>query len=386
MCGIVGIMGDLDWRQSKAFEDMLKMDVLRGEDSTGVAFVGKKKVVVVKDIVLPNDLIDSAEYTKAHNPTQQRAVLGHNRYATKGLISEENAHPFRHGAITLVHNGTVHATHHFPDHKEFDTDSETITNSIDKIGIDETWTKLDGAAAILYWDNRAKTLNVITNGKREIFVGNSEDFKQIYIASEVWMIKAALDRRNIDAAITWHPKDNYLFTFKWSNKNNKLEWSGRRLKEFVRPVYFSQRAINYKRNFGRDHVLGAKEPLYSDGEHEYYGYDQFGGLGYHYPRQEAGRPLVPITKKEKPLTVVELFEKPKQSILSLNPSRNIYTKEVTKAVFKKKYALCDFCFETTQGQYETSVIIDSKLVACETCVKGFELNGLSLIEYANIGE
>ena len=36
-----------------------------------------------------------------------RAVVGHNRSATRGGITTETAHQFQEGPITIVHNGTL---------------------------------------------------------------------------------------------------------------------------------------------------------------------------------------------------------------------------------------------------------------------------------------
>ena len=37
MCGIVGVFGKASFRNFNMFEIMLKLDVIRGEDSTGIA-------------------------------------------------------------------------------------------------------------------------------------------------------------------------------------------------------------------------------------------------------------------------------------------------------------------------------------------------------------
>ena len=40
MCGLVGVLGEaLPEKAKKAFYDLLYLDVLRGEDSTGVAII-----------------------------------------------------------------------------------------------------------------------------------------------------------------------------------------------------------------------------------------------------------------------------------------------------------------------------------------------------------
>ena len=94
MCGLVGVMGLLTFREEQVFADLLMVDSIRGLDSTGVAVVNHdKQLNVLKGTVLPQVLLDSEEY-KELVKKKLRAMLGHNRSATMGNISAKNAHPF----------------------------------------------------------------------------------------------------------------------------------------------------------------------------------------------------------------------------------------------------------------------------------------------------
>ena len=44
MCGLVGVAGDINNKFEKLFKVLLQIDVIRGADSTGVAFVNNSNV------------------------------------------------------------------------------------------------------------------------------------------------------------------------------------------------------------------------------------------------------------------------------------------------------------------------------------------------------
>ncbi|MCS5737398.1 class II glutamine amidotransferase, partial [Herbiconiux daphne] len=83
-----------------------------------------------------------------------------------GEVVDRNAHPFQHGSITLVHNGTLDNQSLLPDHQKFAVDSENIAYSIDKIGIEETIKKLNGKFTLVWFDAKDQTLNFIRNKDR----------------------------------------------------------------------------------------------------------------------------------------------------------------------------------------------------------------------------
>lgn len=187
MCGIVFAGGNLlTARDVEFFATLLYMDVVRGEHSTGVfagyGFYDKspfqvhiRKAAVPADIFLRTpSLWNEVKELKYPSPSNKTIMLsktpkflvGHNRYATMGEINDKNAHPFQHGAITLVHNGTLDNQSLLPDHTKFAVDSENIAHSINLIGIEETIKKLNGKFTLVWHDARDQTLNFIRNKDR----------------------------------------------------------------------------------------------------------------------------------------------------------------------------------------------------------------------------
>src|SRR5690554_6598577 len=107
MCGIVGIISNKGYanvnERKKLFQQMLFVDALRGEHSTGMFLVDKKGVEVdyVKRAMHATDFLELPAVNKLINDLGSRTfVVGHNRFATQGKINNINAHPFVHGKIT----------------------------------------------------------------------------------------------------------------------------------------------------------------------------------------------------------------------------------------------------------------------------------------------
>src|SRR6266852_5194032 len=113
MCGIVGIIckdkKGLFAFDREIFEEALIADSIRGLDSTGVFGVSmENEIHLVKQAIDPITFFKSQAYKEWGNKVPRfRAIVGHNRKATTGTITSQNAHPFREGNIVLVHNGFV---------------------------------------------------------------------------------------------------------------------------------------------------------------------------------------------------------------------------------------------------------------------------------------
>jgi hypothetical protein len=241
MCGIVGFFGKLNKARLDAFEEMFLMDVVRGTDSVGVAVIRKDDVEVVKDCVWPEELINSEEYYEAivnRKYSDVVGLIGHNRFATRGGRNVKNAHPFQHGSITMVHNGTTWPWRLPAPPGKFDTDSEVICHGINEWGIQKAWPCIDGPATLVFWNNETKKLNVVTNGERPFYFLYLKGLEGMMFASEPWMLHAACIRFNIKVApeIADHfylIKDTlYEFSF----EKGKIEMNSSKLTPFREPV------------------------------------------------------------------------------------------------------------------------------------------------------
>lgn len=196
MCGLVGIAGNLEFKDEAILKKLLLADFIRGSDSTGLAAIRRTNgVQIVKMASHPIDLFDTKRYGTVATAASSCALIGHNRAATKGAVNAVNAHPFEYDHITGVHNGTLEGLAWYDLKKmidvETDVDSQAVFASFAKNGIQETVDVLNGAWAFVWWDRSDKTLNFLRNDKRPFWYGVTEDRKKIYWASEHPMLSFA---------------------------------------------------------------------------------------------------------------------------------------------------------------------------------------------------
>ena len=199
MCGHVGMAGVLTPQDEKAFHNMLIMDSVRGVDSTGVAVIhrGEAGHHIAKGIGDPYRLMDRKSYDKSFIGFQ-RAIIGHNRYATQGAVNDRNAHPYEFTSLIGAHNGTLTNKWQLADARDFTVDSENLYHHIETKGLEDLMTIVLGAWALVWWDKEAETINLLRNKERTLFVSYSPDGKKMYWASEAWMLEGALSRNNLE--------------------------------------------------------------------------------------------------------------------------------------------------------------------------------------------
>ena len=197
MCGLVGVAGWIGVKEEKVFKNMLILDSLRGDDSTGIASVlSNNEVEVAKELGDPWNLFASPDYTKLFKYLS-RCLIGHNRYATVGGVSRDTAHPFQFKHITGVHNGTLKSKYRLRDGHKFKVDSEALYNHMEEKGIDDLMENMEGAYSLVWWDKRTENLNFLRNKERPMWMTFSKDNKTLFWASEPWMITAACERNGI---------------------------------------------------------------------------------------------------------------------------------------------------------------------------------------------
>jgi hypothetical protein len=199
MCGLVGVInklknGFLD-RQIAAFENLLYVDAVRGEDSTGAFCVNNLgNVFIAKEAEDSNHFLKQQEWkdvrAKAYN--NGWALIGHNRKATRGSITDDNAHPFWvQDKLVLVHNGSL-----IGDHKKLAdvaVDSEAIAHTLaNEPDVEKALQKINGAYALIWYDVQNKKMNVIRNKERPLFWIETDN--AFYFASESAMLYFALWR------------------------------------------------------------------------------------------------------------------------------------------------------------------------------------------------
>lgn len=208
MCGLVGIAGSLEYKDEKTMQRMLLLDYFRGTDSTGFASVTlSDQHSLVKVASHPLDLFDMTRFKSALNGATSKVFIGHNRAATRGLVSAVNAHPYliEDGDEFLIgaHNGTLkYADHTMLEdtvNETFGTDSNALFAAISAYGpkevipeLEEGLTATDGAWALTWYDSEEDAMFFLRNRHRPLWYAFTEDKKKLFWASEWHMIEAAV--------------------------------------------------------------------------------------------------------------------------------------------------------------------------------------------------
>lgn len=214
------------------------MDTLRGEDSTGVFYVNNdENVGWLKHVTPGYTFVESKAFKDILIRSRNLVVAGHNRKATKGEVNVDNAHPFSHGDITLMHNGTLKTIHPLPLLK-YDTDSEHICHALSQVSPEnakDVIEKINGAFALVWWDNRDKTLNFIRNNDRTLFVsfesGTNKKAVTMYWASDRNMLKTATHRH-----YTYEEPESFVYMthYKYSLSGMNIELVSKNVyKEYI---------------------------------------------------------------------------------------------------------------------------------------------------------
>ena len=231
MCGIVGfIAGNSGNSLDKELfmRQALIADTLRGEDSTGIFTVlrnpNKKKESVswYKAVMDGYSFVASKDYDEFLGFNEVGSLMcavGHNRAATIGGVSMDTAHPFQEGPITLVHNGTLQSTSTLPqDQTETGAhnDSHTVAKNLAAVAPDkahEIVGRLDGAYALVWYDERTESLSIVRNNARPMSLGYSPQTQTIYFASEPHMLRWLDMRINLGINKIYGLKSHKLMTF-----------------------------------------------------------------------------------------------------------------------------------------------------------------------------
>ncbi len=275
MCGLSGVAGYVTDSEKKAMVDLLTMNIVRGIDSTGIAGIHRddsKDFSVVRALGTPyGDGIESHGLFNLMSferllKQPMRALIGHNRAATKGSVTVRNAHPFKFSNIVGAHNGTLHYScmkklKEINQGIEYDTDSESLFAAINLVGAREVIPVLEGAWALVWFDKRDQTLNFLRNSERTLHYIFDESEKVLAWSSDFSPLIYACNRQKISIG-TKKAKlfpENQWFKFVLPKVAEK----------FADPVQEELKGFEYiyksNRSFWQDNNHSAHEGYWSNG-------------------------------------------------------------------------------------------------------------------------
>ena len=188
MCGIVGYVG---FRKAlPVLIQGLKRLEYRGYDSAGIAVLKKDNLIVRKKQGKLSVLIDDLK----NSPLTGNSGIGHTRWATHGVPSKKNAHPFLDCSekIAVIHNGIIEnhmelKTQLLQENHRFtsDTDTEVLVHLVEKFykgdledAVRESLKLVHGsyAIAVIHADEKNKIVAARCESPLVIGIGNGENF------------------------------------------------------------------------------------------------------------------------------------------------------------------------------------------------------------------
>lgn len=223
MCGIWGGMSSANVNKISDFTKFAYAaalcGTLRGTHSTGIVLVDNKGEVITHKSPVPGGVFVETKEGREHIDlaSESKVFFGHNRHATVGKIEYSTAHPFTHGHITLVHNGSVHG--YLSDLRKYlegynpVNDSDAIAYALSVGDRVEVLESITGAYALVWWDAKEKRLYIARNSQRPLHVAFTTTHR-MYWASEAEMLHWLLFReKELNGAEINFFEPGYLYSF-----------------------------------------------------------------------------------------------------------------------------------------------------------------------------
>lgn len=224
MCGIIGMVSSAALgftnTHSKVFSNLLWTNTLRGDDSTGVFGVESTgNVEYLKSTGDAAALMKTKEFDEFDTSIYRdfQMVVGHNRKATRGMVTDENAHPFVEDTMILVHNGTL-TNHAMLTDEYISVDSKAILMHMKEHGYEETLKTIQGAFTLVWYDTKDKTLRAIRNEERPLFIAST--IGAWFFASEKEMLQFILGREGVDIVEMTNCKPGTMYSWNVDDIDN----------------------------------------------------------------------------------------------------------------------------------------------------------------------
>ncbi|WP_417844226.1 glutamine--fructose-6-phosphate transaminase (isomerizing) [Thalassospira sp.] len=171
MCGIIGIIGK-DSVSERILEGLKRLEY-RGYDSAGIATLINGNIERRR---AEGKLVNLSQRLQ-EQPLGGDVGIGHTRWATHGVPTENNAHPHTDGKVAVVHNGIIE---NFRDLKaeltargrvfESDTDTEVIVHLVSDF-LDQGKSPREAVQATLHRIEGAFALVIVVAGHHDVIFG-----------------------------------------------------------------------------------------------------------------------------------------------------------------------------------------------------------------------
>ncbi len=201
MCGIIGVVTKEKEVLAPVLIAALSRLEYRGYDSAGIAIADNRKLEILKCVGAPSEHLYAKDIEDNGKGKEVRIGIGHNRWATHGKPTINNAHPHTDSKkrVAVVHNGTILNYDVLRSELEkkgvvfvSETDTEVIPQLIASY-LDEgntmesaflkTLERLEGAFGIVAFDAEDDTALYVAKEGSPIVIGITDD--TYYVASSI---------------------------------------------------------------------------------------------------------------------------------------------------------------------------------------------------------
>ena len=254
MCGIISYFSN-ETKYSRALSQVISnalwIDSIRGDNSTGIIYGTEEGPEWYKKAMAGWDFVQ-LDYVQSvlSDLNNVPYFIGHNRAATKGKVNTANAHPFEHGDIIGVHNGTV-LNQHALSKGNHQVDSDALFAGISEDGASIVLPKVNGAFNLLWHDKADNTIHVCRNSERPYTFAKIKDHEALIGMSEGPMLQWLVGKFGLEVEYTWQPKANREYVF---DVDGDMVKPVRKLDhaEYTAPIV---RNYNYNSNYDKNYPI-----------------------------------------------------------------------------------------------------------------------------------
>lgn len=230
MCGLAGVAGNIGKGDANVFTQLLYLSAFRGIDSTGIAVrsYDSREFRITKQLGAAFEFLDRMSVKSTINDANA-LMIGHCRSKTVGEVNKNNAQPFEFDNVVGTHNGTLSysSKNRLGGPQSLSTDSMALYFQMDKQIRDGANDPLRGvldmceegdAAALVWVDKKANTLNFYRNPKRPLHYTFNAKGDVLYWASEPGMLYLVLNRNTVAFKKVHELPENLHITFQLPEK------------------------------------------------------------------------------------------------------------------------------------------------------------------------
>lgn len=255
MCGLYGMMGPEFTVQDLGFiNNLAYVSGLRGLDSAGLlqGIVRKNNHPRWPKTTYTVEKVngDISYFMWYHSTAKEgdREILnsvtdnfmaGHNRYATRGKVSLDNAHPFEIDNIVGMHNGTLKNTKYSHPNK---TDSQLLFEDISERGLSTVLKELnsDDHYAVVVFEPKTGIFHFARNDGRPLFFAINKERKVLYWASERDFLELCARRNGIKIETFLSMSSGFIHSLSPHDVEiaKRPSWKVKRIEEIKTEIFF----------------------------------------------------------------------------------------------------------------------------------------------------